>query len=135
MKRALVWSGVIVAAAALDLGARFALDIEFEDVLWIEALIFVATALLLYRLYRKDPAPRGWRRGFQVALVACFALGALRSALWASGQPVTLANAVILVLGVVGWFFGRHLSREAEAAAPGSDDASSVSAEGTARET
>ena len=105
MKRGLIWTGVILVATALDLGARFALGLEFVHALWIEALILVATAVVLYWLYRKDPASPGWRRGLQVVLIASLVLGALRSAIWASGQPVTLANAAILGLGVVGWLF------------------------------
>jgi hypothetical protein len=89
MKRGLVWTGIILAATALDLGARFALGLEFELVLWIEALIFV--------------------RGLQLVLIASFLLAALRSAIWASGQTVTLANAMIFGLGMVAllcWRYG-----------------------------
>lgn len=135
MKRGLVWSGVIVAAAALDLGVRFQLGLEFDESLRIEVGIFLATAALLYRLYRRDPASPGWRRGLQVVLVASFVLGALRSALWVSGRPVTLANAVVLALGVVGWFFWRHRRRRTAAAAAEPEDTSRVPVEGTARET
>ena len=82
MRRGLVWTGVILLATALDLGARFAFGLDFETALWIEVVVFLATALVLYRLYLKDPAAPGWRRGLQVVLVFSFALGALRSAIW-----------------------------------------------------
>lgn len=114
MKRGLVWTGIILAATALDLGARFALGLEFELVLWVEALIFVVTSLVLYGLYRENQASPGWRRGLQLVLIASFLLAALRSAIWASGQPVTLANAIIFGLGVVAllcWRFGYRAQR------------------------
>ncbi len=108
MKRGLVWTGVILAAAALDLGARFALGLEFETALWVEVLVFLATAVVLYRLYRTDPASPGWRRGLQLVLVIFFVLGALRSAIWVSGGPVTVANAIILGLGMTVWLVWRY---------------------------
>ena len=135
MKRGLVWSGVILTAAALDLGVRFSLSLQFASVLWIEVVIFLATALVLFRLYRVDQASPGWRRGLQAVLVASFALGALRSAIWASGRPVTQANAVVLGLCVAGWFLWRHRRRRASAGTLESEDISPVPVEDAARET
>ena len=134
MKRGLIWTGVILVATALDLGARFALGLEFVHALWVEALILVATAVVLYRLYRMDPASPGWRRGLQVVLIASLVLGALRSAIWASGQPVTLANAAILGLGVFGWLFWRY-RRRLKRASTEPTTTSGDSLEETARET
>jgi hypothetical protein len=111
MRRGLVWTGIILAATALDLGARFALGLEFGLVLWIEALLFVVTALVLYGLYREEPASPGWRRGLQLVLIASFVLAALRSAIWASGQSVTAANAIVLVLGAAAWMVWRYRPR------------------------
>ncbi|MCL7959479.1 MAG: hypothetical protein M8861_04715 [marine benthic group bacterium] len=124
MKRSLAWAGVILAATALDLGARFALGLEFETALWIEVMVFLATALVLYRLYRTDPASPGWRRGLQVVLIASFVLGAVRSAIWALGSPVTAANAAALGLGVTAWLVWRYRRRSNRALEAGPRDAS-----------
>ena len=134
MKRSLVWAGVILAATVLDLGARFALGFDFETALWIEVMVFLGTALVLYRLYRTDPASQGWRRGLQVVLIASFVLGALRSAIWALGGPVTAANAVILGLGVTAWLVWRHRRRSIRALEAEPRNASIHSLEETARE-
>jgi len=135
MKRGLVWTGVILAATALDLGARFAPDLEFEAVLWIEAFILLAAALALYGLYRNEPASPGWRRGLQVVLIASFVLGALRSTIWAAGGPVTLANAIIFGLGVAAWLLWRHRRRLKRTSTTEAMTTSSDSLEETARET
>ena len=135
MRRGLTWAGVILAATVVDLGTRFVFGLEFEAVLWIESLVFVVAALVLYRLFRSDPAAPGWRRGLQVVLIASFALAALRSAIWASGQPVTLANAIILVLGVVGWLVWRYRRKGPPAAAAATEDTTPDSPEANTRET
>jgi hypothetical protein len=134
MKRGLVWTGIILAATALDLGARFALGLEFELVLWIEALIFVVTSLVLYGLYRENPASPGWRRGLQLVLIASFLLAALRSAIWASGQTVTLANAMIFGLGVVALLCWRYGCRAQRVSRTEPDTDSDDSLQETARE-
>jgi amino acid transporter len=134
VKRGLVWAGVILAATALDLGARFALSLDFENALWIEVAVLVGTALVLYRLYRKDPASPGWRRGLQVVLVAAFVLGALRSAIWVLGGPVTAANAAILGLAVTAWLVWRYRLRPTHALEAEPEHSSIHSLEGTARE-
>lgn len=135
MRRGLTWAGVILAATVLDLGARFVFGLDFEAVLWIESLVFVVAALVLYRLFRSDPAAPGWRRGLQVVLIASFALAALRSAIWASGQPVTLANAIILVLGVVGWLVWRYRRKGPPVAAAAAEDTTPDPPEANTRET
>ncbi|MDP2482589.1 MAG: hypothetical protein Q8W45_04865 [Candidatus Palauibacterales bacterium] len=116
MKRGLVWTGVILAATVIDLGVHFATRLEPAGVLWIEAAIFLAVALVLYRLLRRDPASPGWRRAVQAMLVASFVLGALRSAIWASGQPVAVANGTILGLGVAAWVLWTWRKRSARRA-------------------
>ncbi len=107
MRRGFRWAGIVLAAAALDLGARFALDLQLRQVLWLEAAIFIAAALALWAMYRRDPPPPGRGRAFLVVLIASFVLGALRAAIWGFGQPVTLANGTILALGVVSWLAWR----------------------------
>ena len=124
MKRSLAWAAVILAATALDLGARFALGLDFETALWIEVMVFLGTALVLYRLYRTDPASPGWRRGLQVVLIASFVLGAVRSAIWALGSPVTAANAAALGLGVTAWLVWRYRRRSNRELEAGPRDAS-----------
>ena len=135
MRRGLVWTGVILLATVLDLGARFAFGLEFETVLLIEVVVLLATALVFYRLYRKDPAAPGWRRGLQVVLVFSFALGALRSAIWVSGGPVTVANAIILGLGTTVWLAWRYRRRSTRLPVIEPTTGSSDSLEETARET
>ena len=135
MRRGLVWTGVILLATVLDLGARFAFGLEFETVLLIEVVVLLATALVFYRLYRKDPAAPGWRRGLQVVLVFSFALGALRSAIWVSGGPVTVANAIILGLGTTAWLVWRYRRRSTHTLETEPEIATSDSLEETARET
>lgn len=118
MSRGPAWVGVVLAAAVLALVPRIALDLDFEYVLWIEASIFSATAGALLMLYRRDPASPGWRRGLQVVLIASFFLGAIRSALWASGRSVTLANAVILGLACAAWLLWRYRRGKGPGSAP-----------------
>jgi hypothetical protein len=111
MRGGTTWLLVIAAVAALDLVARFGLGLELEDVLWIEALLFVVSAGVLCWLYRGNPAAPGWRRAVQLVLIASLLLAAVRSGIWASGQPVVLANAVIVCLGLAGWVYWRYLGR------------------------
>lgn len=134
MRRGLTWTGVILATTVLDLGVRFASGLDFEAVLWIEASIFLLVGFLLYWLYRRDPASPGWRRGLQVVLIASLALAALRSAIWASGQPVTMANAVILALGVVGWLLWRYFRRGSPTLADAGEDTTPDHPEANTRE-
>jgi hypothetical protein len=110
---ALRWTAVILLASALDLGVRFGLQPDFEVSLWIEGGIFLLTAIILFWLYRGAPARRGWRRNLQVVLVAAFALGGLRSLIWAAGNPVTRANLKVLLLGIVSWAYWRRRQRNA----------------------
>jgi membrane protein implicated in regulation of membrane protease activity len=102
---------VILAATVVDLGARFVLSLRFLDVLRVEASLFLFVATILYIIYRRDPAAPGWRRGLQVFLIASFALAAVRAGVWASGQPVTLANAVILAVAVLTLGISRYRRR------------------------
>jgi hypothetical protein len=110
---ALQWIAVILLATALDLGVRFGLQPDFRVSLWIEGGTFLLTAAVLLWLYRIHPARPGWRRGLQVLLVAAFALGGLRSLLWAAGNPVTRANLKVLVLGVIAWAYVKRRKRNA----------------------
>jgi hypothetical protein len=111
------WAAVILVATALDLGVRFGLQPDFRVSLWIEGGIFLLTAALLLWLYRRTPAGRGWMRSLQILLVAAFALGGLRSLLWAAGNPVTLANLKVLLLGIVAWAYFKRRQRNAARAA------------------
>jgi len=135
MKRGLRWLAVLFVAAAVDLGVRFGPGLDFENVLWIEALIFLAAAGVLYRWYRMDPATPGWRRALQAVLLASLVLAAIRAGIWASGQPVTLANGVILGLGVAGWLIWMYRRRARRAAAVESSATSRDPPEETASET
>jgi hypothetical protein len=99
---------VILAAALADLGVRFGVQPDFRVSLWVEAAVFLVASGVLLALYRRAPAAAGWTRGLQVVLIASFGLAALRSAIWASGRPVTHANLVILVLGLAAWIIWRR---------------------------
>lgn len=114
---ALQWTAVILVAAALDLGVRFGLQPDFHTSLWIEGGIFLLTMAVLLALYRRAPARPGWKRNLQVLLVAAFALGGLRSLLWAAGNPVTRANLKIFVLGILAWAYFMRRRRNARRAA------------------
>lgn len=111
MSRRLAWITVILAAVAVDLGVRFGLRPGFRLSLWVETIVFVLAAAVLLWLYRRAPARSGWRRRLQVVLIASLLLAALRSAIWASGRPVPLANGTVLVLGLVAWASFRFRAR------------------------
>lgn len=113
----LQWTAVIIVATVVDLGVRFALRPDFAVVLWAEGSVFLVAAVLLFWLYRRTPARPGWRRNVQVLFVAAFALGGLRSLIWAAGNPVTQANLKVLVIGVLGWAYWRRRQRNAARAA------------------
>lgn len=74
---------------------------ELQRVVRVEAVLFVATSLVLLALYRRDPRATGWRRTLQVVLVAAFALAGIRAAIWAAGKPVFWANLTVLMLAAV----------------------------------
>lgn len=81
---------------------RFAMPFDLERVLRVEALLFPSTGLMLLWLMRRQPTTAGHRRNLQWVLVAAFALAGLRSALWALGIPVMVANATVLATALVG---------------------------------
>lgn len=112
----LPWIGVILTAALVDLGVRFGLRPDFRVSLWVEAVVFVLASGAMLALYRRAPVAPGWRRGLRVLLIAGFGLAGLRSAIWASGWPVTHANLTILVLGVAFWILWTWRARRRRAA-------------------
>jgi hypothetical protein len=95
------WSGIVAIATILDLTARFGRPFDLTRVLRVEALLFPITGLLLLFLMQRGARLAGWRRGLQWTLIASFFLAGLRSALWALGIPVMVANGTLLVIAVL----------------------------------
>ena len=116
----LPWAVVSLATLAIDLAVRFGLQPDFRVVLWIEGCVFLLAGLVLLRLSRQAPAQPGWRRGLQILLIGGFALGGLRSLLWAAGNPVYRANLKILIIAVLAWAYWRRRRRRVAPAADGS---------------
>lgn len=112
MKPWIKWVGVVLAAALVDVGARFAFRFEMARVLRAEAVLFPAAALVLLAILRREPPSAGWGRAWRVGLILSFLLAGLRSGLWAAGLPVHLANAAVLAVAVAGfaaaWFLTRR---------------------------
>jgi peptidoglycan/LPS O-acetylase OafA/YrhL len=101
MRQLALWVGVILVATAIDLAVRFGMPFDLQLVVRVEAVLFLATSLVLSALYRRQPRATGWRRKLQAVLVASFALAGVRSAIWAAGQPVYRANLAVLALAAV----------------------------------
>jgi hypothetical protein len=103
MRPLIQWVAVILAAAAIDLFARFALPFDLTRVLWIEAAVFPLSGFGLLLLSRSSPRASGFRRWVQVVLVAGLFLGGFRSGLWASGLPIGRVNLIVLGVGILVW--------------------------------
>jgi hypothetical protein len=95
------WTGIFLAAGVLDYAIRVATRFNMAWVVPSEAALFLATSLLLWFLQHQSPAQVRWQRAVQLGLIASFALGGLRSLLWAAGLAVSYANVIVMVLGVV----------------------------------
>jgi hypothetical protein len=93
------WVGLTAAVTAVDLTVRVAIPFDLTRVLVIETALFLATALTMTWMASRAPANRRWLRVLQWMLVWSFALAAVRSAIWVSGQPVVRANITVLALG------------------------------------
>ena len=92
---------VVAAATVLDLLARVGFGFDMEYVVPAEAALFLVAAVLFAFFGRApDAADPGVRR-LDRWLAALFALASLRSALWAAGLDVYVANMVILIVGAV----------------------------------
>lgn len=106
------WTGVFLLIGLLDYGVRLLTHFDMSIVVPAEAVLFLGSSLLLWRLQRRSPAPVHWQHLVQLILVASFALGGLRSALWALGLAVSTANLIVLVMGVIlivlAWRRRRH---------------------------
>ena len=94
------WTGIFVAVGLLDYGVRLGTKFNMVWVIRVEAVLFLATSLVLWILRRRNPVQVRWQRAVQLGLVVFFALGGLRSALWAAGLAVGRANIVVLVVGL-----------------------------------
>jgi hypothetical protein len=95
------WVTLIVVVAAIDLAARFALPFDLTRVLVVETVLFLGTALAMATLISRAPPRRRWLRVLLWVFAWSFALAAVRTGIWAAGQPVTRANAIVLALGVI----------------------------------
>jgi len=99
----LQWVLAILAATAIDLLVRFWGSANFNWVLWVEAILFPATGVVLLLLLRSNPRLPGFKRGLQVVLVWAFILAGLRSGIWAAGFPVGAANLLIFLVALLSW--------------------------------
>ncbi len=95
------WLALFGVVAAVELTVRVALPFKLQRVLVVEAVLFLTSALVMLGLLARTPRRTGWRRVLPWILGGGFVLAALRSALWAAGQPVMRANIVVLVLAVI----------------------------------
>ena len=93
------WTGAFLLVGLIDCGIRFLTHFNMSMVIPAEAILFLGSSLMLWRSERRNPAEVNWQHTVQLALVACFSLGGLRSALWALGLAVSTANLVVLVTG------------------------------------
>ena len=92
-----------MAVTAVDLVARFGFSLDLDRVLWVEAVLFASAGVLLLGWFRKGPHLSAPKRLVQALVIWGFFLGALRSAIWASGIPVQRANLAVLVVAVLAW--------------------------------
>ncbi len=92
---------VVAATTALDLLARVGFGFDMARVVPVEAALFLATAILFAFLGRGRDAGDPAVRRVDLWLAALFALASIRSALWAAGLDVYLANMVVLVVAAV----------------------------------
>lgn len=114
--RALTWFLLFATATAIDLGVRFLVPFQMSRVLWTEAVVFMATAMGILALDRRmtvfDATPRAWPK----YVAAFFALGAVRSCIWAAGKSAFVANMGTLSValgatGIVWWLRRRTAGR------------------------
>lgn len=95
------WVALLAVVAAVELVARFAFPFDLERVLVVETVLFLGAAFAITRLVARAPPKKRWQRVLQWVLAWSFALAAVRTGIWAAGQPVSRANGAVLVLGVV----------------------------------
>jgi hypothetical protein len=93
---------VIVAVVLLvDVLGRIPLGFQIKRVNLLESVLFAAACLLLVWSAERD---RLWSTTVQridLWLALAFGLGSARAALWFAGLPVSMANIVVLGLGVL----------------------------------
>ena len=94
------WAAIAAVVGLLDFGARIATGFSMTWVVRAEAVLLLGTALLLWVLHRRRPAPSRRQRTVQQAIVASFLLGGIRAALWSGGLPVERANLTIALFGL-----------------------------------
>jgi hypothetical protein len=95
------WTFLILAVTLADVAVRVATRFSMAWVVPVEAMLFLATSLALWRLHHHAPAPVPWQSTLQRVLVAAFVLAGLRAALWAGGLDVAWANRVVLTVGAL----------------------------------
>ena len=97
----LPWAALFGTIATVEVLVRFAVPFSLRRVLVVEALLFFGAALAALRLTLRPAKPSKWRRLLQWSLVWGLALGAIRAAIWAAGQPVTRANLAALLVAII----------------------------------
>jgi hypothetical protein len=95
------WATLFAVIIGVEVIVRFAIPFNLTRVLVVEALLFFAAAIVIIILIQRSALALRWRRGLRWILLWFFILGGIRSAIWASGQPVMRANMTILCLGIV----------------------------------
>ena len=95
------WIIIFIVAGMAEYAVRLATRFNMDWVVPLDAVVFWWAGYLCWRLERRSPAQVPWQHALQLVIVASFVLAGLRSALWALGVPVSRANLVIIVVGVV----------------------------------
>ena len=98
------WVIIIFLTIVIDLGVRFATNFEMSLVIRVEAFLFLLTSVVLFILYRQSPPTTRKGNWIQLLIIFSYALAGIRSAIWAAGQPVYLANLTILIIGIIASF-------------------------------
>lgn len=87
------------AAVVVDFGIRLAVGFDMARIVPAEAVLFAVGGLAFAWAARAERADPPARR-LDWWLAGLFVLAAVRSAIWAAGQPVWIANVVILVIAL-----------------------------------
>jgi hypothetical protein len=92
---------VLAAVIVLDVALRFFVGFQMRGVAAVEAVLFAAASVLLLWADRRNRPAASARKRLDFWLAIFFALGSLRAGLWAAGVRVSVANLVILAVGVL----------------------------------
>lgn len=107
---------VLAGLLLLEVGVRAVLAWDLERVLIIETLAFLASAVYLYAVVRTRSAGSSRHARALVVSAVAFALGGVRTGLWAAGVAVQWANLTIFVVALIllGAWWRRRRSRSTD---------------------